>query len=59
MDIILLIGFTNFHRDRYTSLPDVSDRLLGTSVTATWDYNSTCLSRPDSIDFNKVRNKFE
>jgi urate oxidase len=31
-------GFTGFHKDRFTSLPEVKDRLVGTSVTATWHY---------------------
>jgi urate oxidase len=29
-------AFSGFPRDRYTTLPEVSDRLLATKVTATW-----------------------
>jgi urate oxidase len=32
-------GWENFHHDRYTSLPDAHDRILATSLTATWSYN--------------------
>ena len=35
-------AFEGFPRDRYTTLPETSDRLLASSVSATWKY-----SRPD------------
>jgi urate oxidase len=31
-------AFSNFLRDEYTTLPDTRDRLLATSLTATWRY---------------------
>ncbi|MCI0583304.1 MAG: urate oxidase, partial [Chloroflexi bacterium] len=31
-------GFSGFDRDRYTTLPDVDDRLMATKVRATWGY---------------------
>ena len=31
-------GFSGFPRDKYTTLPDVDDRILATSVTASWRY---------------------
>lgn len=31
-------GWEKFHHDRYTSLPDARDRILATSLTATWSY---------------------
>jgi urate oxidase len=31
-------GFSNFVRDRYTSLPETEDRILASSVTARWYY---------------------
>lgn len=31
-------GFAGFPKDRYTILPETEDRLLATSVTATWRY---------------------
>jgi urate oxidase len=32
-------AFTNFLRDSYTTLPETTDRLLATSLTATWRYD--------------------
>lgn len=32
-------GFTGFYRDKFTSLPEVKDRLVGTSVKAEWAYS--------------------
>jgi urate oxidase len=46
-------GFTDFHKCKYTSLPEVTDRLVGTSVEAHWEYNSAAVAR-GNIDFNKV-----
>jgi urate oxidase len=46
-------GFTGFHRDRYTSLPEVEDRLVGTSVTAEWEYSNHAISNP-GYDFKSV-----
>lgn len=31
-------GWSNFHRDRHTTLPDADDRILATSVAASWSY---------------------
>jgi urate oxidase len=31
-------GFSGFPRDAYTTLPDTSDRILATSMTASWQY---------------------
>ncbi|WP_119067794.1 factor-independent urate hydroxylase [Rubrobacter indicoceani] len=31
-------GWENFHRDRFTTLPDTDDRILATVVTAKWEY---------------------
>jgi urate oxidase len=33
-------GFSGFPRDRYTVLPEAEDRILATSVTATWRYSA-------------------
>jgi len=33
-------AFTGFPRDRYTTLPETGDRILATSVTASWRYRS-------------------
>jgi len=32
-------SFVDFYRDEYTVLPDAPDRLVGTIVEATWNYN--------------------
>ncbi|MEO5704395.1 MAG: factor-independent urate hydroxylase [Candidatus Limnocylindrales bacterium] len=44
-------AFTGFDRDRYTTLPDVDDRLMATKVRATWGYQSD-LAKGDSFDFD-------
>ena len=31
-------GWEGFHRDRYTTLPEMDDRILATVVTASWSY---------------------
>ena len=38
-------GWKDFHRERFTTLPDTDDRILATIVTASWSYaeNSTGL----------------
>jgi urate oxidase len=41
-------GFEGFPRDRWTTLPETSDRLLATAVRATWRY-----SRP-YVDFGRL-----
>lgn len=38
-------AFSGFPRDEYTTLPDTEDRVLATSVTASWTY------RPGTTDF--------
>lgn len=38
--------FTGFPVDKYTTLPEATDRILATSVTARWRYNTT------KLDFN-------
>ena len=45
-------AFSGFPRDEYTTLPDAEDRIMATSITATWAY------RPGTTDFSaraKVR----
>ena len=39
-------AFGGFPRDEYTTLPETHDRLLATSLTATWQY------RDSAIDFD-------
>ncbi len=46
-------GFVKFHKCKFTSLPEVADRLLGTSVDAEWSYNRSRISR-GGVDFNAV-----
>eukprot|EP01038_Epipyxis_sp_PR26KG_P009636 gene9636-12974_t len=46
-------GFVDFHRDRYTTLPEVADRLLGTSMEAEWEYNASLVNH-NRLDFAKA-----
>jgi urate oxidase len=39
-------AFAGFPRDEYTTLPDTDDRILATSITASWTY------RPGAADFS-------
>lgn len=41
-------GFSKFLHDKYTTLPDIEDRLLSTAVSADWRY----LSTDPTLDFN-------
>ncbi len=51
-------GFENFHRCRYTTLPDVADRLFGTKVQAVWTYTPEAVRGGyKSVDFNDTWNK--
>jgi len=36
-------GFANFHQDAFRTLPDTADRILATSLTASWSYSSDSL----------------
>jgi len=44
-------GFSSFHRDEYRTLPDTEDRILATSMKATWAYNTK------AMDFTNSRNR--
>jgi len=46
-------GFVGFPKDRYTSLPEVTDRLVGTSADSEWKYNPEEVNK-GSIDYSKV-----
>jgi urate oxidase len=51
-------GFVDFHKCKYTSLVPATDRILGTSILAEWDYdNSSWESRP--FPFNEVRSSMQ
>jgi urate oxidase len=45
-------AFSGFPRDEYTTLPDTEDRILATSVTASWTYTS---GTPDFDDRERIR----
>eukprot|EP01033_Poteriospumella_lacustris_P001852 gene1852-1345_t len=51
-------GFVGFPRCRFTSLPEATDRLLGTSADCEWVYNSQQVLR-GSVNFNKVYSDVE
>lgn len=46
-------GFVDFHHNRFTSLPAVTDRLLGTSADCEWTYNQALVNR-GAIQYGKV-----
>jgi urate oxidase len=47
-------GFAGYPKDRYTSLPESNDRIVGTSAEGEWVYNKDAVAR-GSIDYCKVR----
>jgi urate oxidase len=57
-------GFTDFIRDKYTTLPETKDRIMKSSITAKWEYSSDALalakqnietgSTKKQIDFNSI-----
>ena len=46
-------GFVDFHKCKNTSLPEATDRILGTSIDAEWSFGDAAIAR-GNIDFNKV-----
>lgn len=36
-------GFANFHQDAFRTLPDTDDRILATSLTASWSYSNNVI----------------
>mmetsp|Transcript_8387 Transcript_8387/g.8556 ORF Transcript_8387/g.8556 Transcript_8387/m.8556 type:complete len:328 (+) Transcript_8387:33-1016(+) len=63
-------GFAGFRKDSYTSLPELTDRLLGTSVTCEWDWTppttsstkcsaTTTEAVSSNIDYNQVSAEVE
>ncbi len=46
-------GFVGYIKDELTTLPETTDRLFGTSVTAEWSYTAEALA--EGIEFHKVR----
>jgi urate oxidase len=46
-------AFAGFDRDRYTTLPEVDDRLMATKVRATWGYRAD-LAAGGTLDFEVV-----
>jgi len=43
-------GFAGFHKDRYTTLAETSDRIFATSVEATWEYSRSPASFTAAFD---------
>ncbi|GGN37699.1 factor-independent urate hydroxylase [Deinococcus daejeonensis] len=45
-------GWAGFHRDQFTTLPDTTDRVLATTVTARWTYRTeeSDIDEPDYDD---------
>lgn len=46
-------GFVGYPKDRYTSLPESTDRILGTSAEGEWVFNNDAVNR-GRIDYTKV-----
>lgn len=46
-------GFSGYIKDELTTLPETTDRLFGTSVTAEWSYTTAAIA--EGIEFEKVR----
>ena len=44
-------AFKGFDRDRYTTLPEVDDRLMATKIRATWGYRPDAIGTP-GFDFD-------
>ncbi|WP_181311527.1 factor-independent urate hydroxylase [Nocardioides campestrisoli] len=44
--------FSGFPRDRFTTLPETSDRILATSVTARWRYRTEASAAMGAEEFN-------
>lgn len=47
-------GFTNFLRDRFTTLGETEDRILCTSVTATYNFQAKTLAGLIGADFDRT-----
>jgi len=45
-------GFEGFHKDKFTVLPEVRDRIFSTLITATWTYNP-CINL-GAVDYNRI-----
>ena len=45
-------GFVGYPRDRYTTLPETTDRILATDVTARWRYTDQAIA--EGIDFDSL-----
>jgi urate oxidase len=48
-------AFAGFERDRYTTLPDVDDRLMATRITATWAYGTDAAGADFDFDAAHTR----
>ena len=46
-------GFVGYIKDSLTTLPETTDRIFATALTATWQYADAALA--EGIDFDKVR----
>lgn len=56
-DLVLLktsdSEFTDFIRDEYTTLPDATDRIMATQVSAKWRHGSHSIDELEKMDFAK------
>ena len=49
-------GFVDFSKCKYTSLPEVPDRILGTSAEIEWTFDNNYLNQNVRINFRQVNN---
>jgi urate oxidase len=50
-------GFTDFVRDRFTTLPETKDRMMKTTITSSWNYNAKALAsikQGNNPQFNNI-----
>jgi urate oxidase len=46
-------GFVGYPKDKYTTLPETTDRILATDISTRWRYNASALRTTD-LDFNAL-----
>jgi len=52
-------GFNSFMRDKYTMLPDCTERCLSTHIDCSWTYavNNNNIVHHDTMNYNSIRNE--
>mmetsp|Transcript_1066 Transcript_1066/g.1611 ORF Transcript_1066/g.1611 Transcript_1066/m.1611 type:complete len:313 (-) Transcript_1066:43-981(-) len=50
-------SFVNFHKDRFTTLSEDNDRLVGSNFDSEWAYNSSIEKSEPKFNYNSVRSQ--